>query len=79
MKNLSKTEKELAIDKQTQKYLEEYYETLRKEAYNFSKKLEGKTAESETKEAFDNIEQKLDEEIPDTKLKKANFKISKKL
>ncbi|WP_042721805.1 hypothetical protein, partial [Flavobacterium sp. B17] len=79
LKNLSKTEKELAVEKQTQKYLEEYYETLRKESDDFSKKLEGKTAESETKEAFDNIEQKLDEEIPDTKLKKANFKISKKI
>jgi hypothetical protein len=79
LKNLSNAEKELAIEKQTQKYLESYYETLRKESDGFSKKLEKKTAEGETKEAFDNAEQKLHKEIPDTEVKKVDFKSSKKI
>ncbi|UTX48821.1 hypothetical protein [Chryseobacterium sp. MA9] len=67
LKNLSKAEKELALEKQTQKYLEGYYETLRKESDDFSKKLEGKTAESEVKEVFDDAENELDE-IVNTKI-----------
>jgi hypothetical protein len=63
LKNLSKAEKDLAIEKQTQKYLEGYYETLRKESDDFSKKLEAKTAEGEVKESFDNAENELDELI----------------
>ncbi|UTX48815.1 hypothetical protein [Chryseobacterium sp. MA9] len=67
LKNLSKAEKELALEKQTQKYLEGYYETLRKESDDFSKKLEEKTAESEVKEVFDDAENELDE-IVNTKI-----------
>ncbi|UTX48819.1 hypothetical protein [Chryseobacterium sp. MA9] len=67
LKNLSKAEKELALEKQTQKYLEGYYETLRKESDDFSKKLEEKTAESEVKESFDNVKNELDEQIPTQK------------
>ncbi|MCE3075332.1 CdiA C-terminal domain-containing protein [Chryseobacterium gwangjuense] len=63
LKNLSKAEKELALEKQTQKYLDSYYETFRKESDNFSKKLEEKTAENKTKEIFDNAEKELDELI----------------
>ncbi|WP_051884370.1 CdiA C-terminal domain-containing protein [Chryseobacterium luteum] len=63
LKNLSKTEKELAIEKRTQEYLESYYEAFRKESKNFSKKLEEKTADSEAKEFFDSVEKELDELI----------------
>ncbi|SEW24235.1 hypothetical protein SAMN05421841_1788 [Chryseobacterium wanjuense] len=63
LKNLSKAEKELALEKQTQKYLEGYYETLRKESDDFSKKLEAKTAESEVKESFDNAEKEIDKKL----------------
>ncbi|MGE4513886.1 MAG: hypothetical protein AB7E26_08770 [Chryseobacterium sp.] len=68
LKNLSKTEKELAIEKKTQKYLDEYYETLRKESDDFSKKMEAKTSESEVKDVFDDVENELDEliEVRDT-------------
>ncbi|SEM46936.1 hypothetical protein SAMN05421856_103400 [Chryseobacterium taichungense] len=37
---------------------------MRKESDDFSKKLEGKTAESETKEVFDDLENELEERIP---------------
>ncbi|SEM47018.1 Protein of unknown function [Chryseobacterium taichungense] len=63
LKNLSKTEKELAIEKQTQKYLDEYYETLRKESDDFSKKMEAKTAQKVIKEAFEKTQKELNKEI----------------
>jgi hypothetical protein len=67
LKNLSKTEKELAIEKRTQEYLESYYEAFRKESKNFSKELEEKTVETEIKEGFDNSEIDLNNKIPKTK------------
>lgn len=61
LRNLSKTEKELAIEKKTKEYFESYYEALRKESDDFSKKLESKTAEKESKEVFEKAESELDE------------------
>lgn len=66
LKSHSKTERELAIEKQTQNYLDSYYETLRKEADDFSKKLEEKTVQSETIEVFDSTEKELESRIPKT-------------
>ncbi|UHO40883.1 hypothetical protein H5J24_22200 [Chryseobacterium capnotolerans] len=55
------TEKKLITEREYQKYLDDYYESLRKQSDDFSKKLEEKTAEKETKEIFDNAEKELDE------------------
>jgi len=48
-------------DLEYQKYLDGYYESLRKQSDDFSKKLEEQSARQEAKEAFDNAEKELDE------------------
>ncbi|WP_426476748.1 hypothetical protein ACP3T3_15655 [Chryseobacterium sp. CBSDS_008] len=48
-------------DLEYQKYLDGYYESLRKQSDDFSKKLEEQSARQEAKEAFDNAEDELDE------------------
>lgn len=50
-------------DLEYQKYLDGYYESLRKQSDDFSKKLEEQSARQEAKEAFDNAEKELDEII----------------
>ncbi|WP_343660374.1 hypothetical protein [Chryseobacterium sp.] len=48
-------------DLEYQKYLDGYYESLRKQSDDFSKKLEEQSVRQEAKEAFDNAEKELDE------------------
>ncbi|ANF50526.1 hypothetical protein A0O34_08330 [Chryseobacterium glaciei] len=60
LKKVSKADQDLITD---QKYLENYYQTLRKQSDDFSKKLEEKTLQKVTKEAFEKAQQELDKEI----------------
>lgn len=48
-----------------QKYLDGYYESLRKQSDGFAKKLEEQSARKESKEAFENVEKELKDKIPD--------------
>lgn len=66
-------------DLEYQKYLDGYYESLRKQSDDFSKKLEEQSARQEAKEAFETAEQKLDDQIPDSNVKQANYQTSKKI
>jgi len=64
-------------DLEYQKYLDGYYESLRKQSDDFSKKLEEQSARQEAKEAFDNAEKELDEQIPKQgELYKSRLKIT---
>ncbi|KAB1231992.1 hypothetical protein [Chryseobacterium viscerum] len=78
-KAATSAEKDLVAEREYQKYLDGYYEALRNQSDDFSRKLEEQSAKKESKEAFEKAAQKLDEEIPDSKVKQANFQSSKKI
>lgn len=54
-------------DLEYQKYLDGYYESLRKQSDDFTKKLEEQSARQETKEAFEAAEKELDDKISNKK------------
>lgn len=62
-KAATSAEKDLVAEREYQKYLDGYYEALRKQSDDFSRKLEEQSAKKESKEAFEKAEKELDEII----------------